>query len=520
MPSQRQLDGQSPKDAPGSRYTFFRVAPAGMYTFLRVPPAGRGTLIRVATKIGQLAQEVSRLNPWWRDPNWAATDPDLRDAAQTGLNHRSGVLDDLRPAGLYILRGPRRAGKTVTVKQSIEDLISESIPATSIVRLAVDGWSAKDLRTVAQNTALPPVPAGHHRTWMFDEVSAITGDWPQQIKWLRDNDPEFRDATVVLTGSNATALTDAAGTLAGRRGTAPRLDRALLPIGFRTFAHLVREDALPDVGPLNLSELRSPAARDAYHGCVAWLDELVETWETYILYGGFPTAVAAAASGQPLPDSFVDDLFNVIAGDAFKSSRLSVTTEMALLERLWSAMASPANLTSIGTDVGVTHDVVARHVGYLRDSYLLWNCPQKSNKHWLALARAQDKIYAIDPLIARLSHLRNPARADIDPTVLTEMQIGMAVRRNVAAANPTALNDDFLFHMRTPARKEIDFVAHGLAGTAIESKYSEGGSWHAESATINASEWAGLLCTRNVLDTNASDAWAVPAGILAYLIDT
>lgn len=171
-------------------------------------------------------------------------------------------------------------------------------------------------------------------------------------------------------------------------------------------------------------------------------------------------------------------MFNVITGDAFRNSKPSVTTEMALLERLWSAMASPANLSNVANDIGVSHDVVVRHVGYLGDSYLSWRCAQRADNAWLPRERAQDKIYAIDPLVARLAHLRNPERADIDPTVLTEMQIGMAIRRSVIRANPIALNDDFLFHARTPARKEIDFVSRELADVAIEGKYIEDGGWH------------------------------------------
>jgi uncharacterized protein len=69
--------------------------------------------------------------------------------------------------------------------------------------------------------------------------------------------------------------------------------------------------------------------------------------------------------------------------------------------------------------------------------------------------------------------VRNPERADTDPTVLTEMQIGMAIRRSIIRTIPIALNDNFPFHARTPARKEIDFMAHQLAGTAIEGKYVE-----------------------------------------------
>jgi hypothetical protein len=66
------------------------------------------------------------------------------------------------------------------------------------------------------------------------------------------------------------------------------------------------------------------------------------------------------------------------------------------------------------------------------------------------------------------------------------MQIGMCIRRAIIARNPPALNDDFLFHVRTPSRKVIDFVACDLVGTAIEGKYCEDGRWHAKAATVNA----------------------------------
>jgi uncharacterized protein len=173
-----------------------------------------------------------------------------------------------------------------------------------------------------------------------------------------------------------------------------------------------------------------------------------------------------------------------------------------------------------GQDIGVTHDVVSRHVGYLRDAFLLWHCPQRAEHHWLPRERTQDKLYAVDPVIARLAHLRNPARSEIDPTVLTEMQIGMALRRRVLSVHPTAANDQFLFHARTPSRKEIDFVAEDMVDVAIEAKYCEDGNWHGDAATVNASQWHGILATRNVLDTTTDRAWAVPTGILAYLLDT
>lgn len=474
----------------------------------------------MATKLRQLTQEVAAQNPWWRDPHgWAVNDPDLREANASGLNYHARALEDISPGCLYLLRGPRRAGKTVAIKELVVDLLASGVPAGAVNRVAVDGWRAADLRTITQNMALPRVAPDQPRYWLLDEVTSVSGDWPAQIKWLRDNDDDFRRATVVLTGSNASGLTDAAGALAGRRGKVANLDRTLLPMGFRSFVRELMDDA-PDIGPVPLGALRSPEARDAYQDLLPWLHSLVMLWEQYLNYGGYPVAVAAAKAGQPVPSGFLEDLFNIIANDAFRNSRLAAATEMALLERLWGTISSFANLTNIGQDLDVGHEVVSRHIAYLRDAYLLWQCPQKDERSWTAKDRAQDKIYAVDPLVARLAHLRNASRNDIDPTQLAEMQLGNAVRRRVVSDHPAYLTDDFVFHVRTPSRKEIDFVSERLGGVAIEGKYTEG-AWRSEAATVNASEWDGILATRNVLDTaDKTGGWAVPAGILAYLLDT
>lgn len=474
----------------------------------------------MGTRIGQAAQELARTNQWWRTATWAESDRDLQAARESGLGYRPACLDALQSGGLYLLRGPRRVGKTVSVKLAIHELITGGVAPQAVIRIAADGWTANDLRTAVQNIALPPLPPDSHRWWFIDEVTATVGDWATQVKWLRDNDPAFGDATVVLTGSNAEGLTAAAGVLAGRRGRVSRTDRTLLPMGFRTFCSLLRPE-LADLPQLGLHQLRTGDGRDAYHATLPWLDDLVQMWELYLTYGGFPPSAAAARAGRPIPDWFVEDLFSVIQRDAFAGSRLGESQTGALVSRFWQSMTSPVSLNKIGAELGLTQEVVVRHLRYLRDAHLLWDCPQKSHQAFLPRERAQRKVYAIDPLVARLAHLRNPERPDIDPTQLAEMQIGMALRRAVLAAGRPWNADEPLYYQRTPARKEIDFVGESLAGAAVEGKYVETGRWRRDAATLEASPWRGILTTRNVLDCSHDDgAWAVPAGIIAALVDT
>lgn len=471
------------------------------------------------TKVGALQQSLATLNPWWQSATWETTDSNLRDARRSGLGYAARPLEDLEQGGLYVLRGPRRVGKTVATKQTIARLIRDGTPPLSIVRLAADGMSASDIRTVVQNIPLPG-PQDAPRWWFIDEVTGATGEWAKAIKWLRDNIPAFGDGTVVLTGSQAEKLTEAKGSWPGRRGALDDTDRTLLPIGFRTWVNLVYGEAPTSLPRLSLDGLRTAQARDAYREAGLWLNVLAPAWELYLRYGGFPVAAAAAKQGQPIPRWFLKDVFDVIYKDIFADSRMDETSAAHLVERVWEGIGSPLNLSTIAQEIGERPDTVGRHVGYLKNGYLAWGCPQRREDRWTALAGAQAKVYPIDPLIAQLAHLRNGNRQAVDTTLLSELMIGAAIRRAAVAEGHEWEADALLFHWRTPTRNEIDFVAELLGGVAVEGKYVEDGGWRGEALTVEASEWQGILATRNVLDVSSdAGAWAVPCGVFAYLVD-
>ena len=470
-------------------------------------------------KQGEIQQMLAATNRWWRDPaGWARQDPDLREASAAPFTYSAGVLDDLAPGGLYVLRGPRRVGKSVELKRTIERLLrprrGPAVDPRRVLHASVDGWRAADLgRLVAAANQLTP-PAGH-RHWFIDEITSIADGWPDRIKWLRDSDERFRQDTVVLTGSSAGDLTAAVKALAGRRGPANAPDRFLLPMGFRAFAERLDsrpEGAVPNVDPLPIADLTPPHLTDAALALVPWLDWLVAAWQTYLHVGGFPAALAGYLREREVPPQFLRSLSDVIHGDAFRRADWSRPQTTALLERITQGLCSPVNHTAMADDLALPQPTIRRRLEALRDAFVLWPCHQESRLR--PKLNARPKVYFLDPAYAALSPVRP------DDSQLAEQQLGVALLRSCERIQPgsyPAFTD--VLHHRSNTRREIDFVGPHFGGIALESKFVDG-RWKRDAQTLAASKWRGIVATRSELDLGASsNAIAIPAAMLAWLVD-
>ena len=484
-------------------------------------------------------REILAHTSWWAEPRtWILRDPDLRRAREAPFEYTAGVLEDLTPGGLYLLRGPRRVGKSVEVKKKIRKLIDTGEDPRRIIHIAADQLTASDLRRVV-NAARDLLPDGERRFWFIDEITAITDGWPPAIKWLRDNDGRFARDTVVLTGSSAAKLSEAVKALAGRRGHAVNSDRVLLPMSFRDFA-AARADAAPDrAGGRPPGELEPFAVADLTHSTLAeavrvlapWIPQLVDAWETYLSVGGFPQAIAVheTESGTPggaFSSAFSADfnigrrqalkqsLLDVIHGESFRKAAWSLTQTGAFVQRLSRGIASPTNCLDIATDIGTSAKTVRRRIDALRESFVVWPCHREHNLR--PALRSQEKTYFTDPIYSRLSP-HAPRSNDFGP--MSEQQLGMALVRSFARNDPGGyLNFEAVLHHRTPTRKEIDFVGPGFGGIAIESKYVDGERWRRATRTMRASRWRGIVATRRALDLGDPEVMALPTAVLAWLI--
>ncbi len=466
-------------------------------------------------KAGDIQLSLAESNRWWRSSNWQDADPDLRRARQAPFTYRSGCLSNLAVGGLYILRGPRRVGKSTEIKYAIADLIAGGVPPRNIIHAAVDGWRSGDLRTLinsARTTFLAGVTGP--RYWFIDEISSVIGDWPNVIKSLRDNNADFADDTVVLTGSSAAQLHEVRKAFAGRRGQAERSDRVMLPMSFTDFARLALAD-LPDIIAVPPADLAAADLRTRVGDLLPFLNDLLGLWEAYLRVGGFPQAVTGWRTTGDVEPAFLQAMWDVVYGGAINTARFSAPQTLTMLSALATNLCSPLNVSDLARDVDAAFSTVKTRLNDLAETFLLWPCHREQGL--LPKLNAQAKWYFSDPVIARLAAARGHGH-EPDLTQLSEQQIGIALLRAVDATTVGSVDEySSLLYYRNATGAEIDFVGRALGKTAVESKYSDDDRWGRTRQTFLAAPWHGIVASRSA--TNWDNGMSVmPAAIFALLI--
>lgn len=467
---------------------------------------------------GQLRRLLTDRSTWWRGDGWELDDPDLREAADAPFLYEPVPLAGLRSRGLYMLRGPRRVGKSVEVKRAISTVIAEGANPRLVFFCSCDGLTAQDLRRLIAVGQRDTATLDGERYWFLDEVTAVSG-WADAIKGLRDGDPAFRRSCVVLSGSSARDLREATKALAGRRGDVANSDRLLLPMGFRSYCHSIGGFDRLSEASLRPRDLLTAAGEEAVSELSPFFSDLDHAWQTYLRVGGFPRAVSDFVNSADVSDGFVQALWDVIAGDAFQTTGMSDGEVAAFMERLAVGLASPVNASAVARDVGLSdnHRVNDR-IDSLGFALMAWRCHQV--RDGLPNLRAQEKVYFIDPLIAHLPHRRDERRHDPDDSILSEQQLGLLLLRAAGEQGlATLLEASTVMYERASSSAEIDFVGPSL-GIGFEGKYVDG-PWRRSASTLR-SRGGGVVATRSVIDLSdrrqANAVWAVPAGILGWLL--
>lgn len=227
---------------------------------------------------------------------------------------------------------------------------------------------------------------------------------------------------------------------------------------------------------------------------------------------------AQVAHGE-VSAGFVNDLWDVVCGDALRRRSFNATQSLALVLAIGKSLSSFTSMSNVGRELGVDHTTAARRVRDLIDNYLVWPCHQRG-AHGFPKLGAQSKHYFIDPLFARLAHLRVDRLPEPDTSAISEQQIGLHLMRSTIQGDPGAYAEfSSVMCARNASRKEVDFVGPTLGGLGFEAKYSDNGL-ERDSATLRSiCDEQGVMASRSLIGkAKRGNVLFIPASFVAYLL--
>lgn len=245
------------------------------------------------------AENLQQMNPHWRGEPGPQVPTFRRTLFEQVLRLlRSGLAPGV------VLRGPRRVGKTVLLRQIIARLLGEGVDPRRILYVAFDelpsltGIEEVVLRVsrwfefkILERTFNTAAAAGEPAFLLLDEVQNLQ-DWAPQLKHLVDN----HNVRVLVTGSSSLRIDAGKDSIAGRVQTL-----TLGPLGLREIAELRDGTTTPPhwidngMGELTTAEFWLDGIAHAHRDRLA----RQSAFRHYSERGGYPIAQERADASWP-----------------------------------------------------------------------------------------------------------------------------------------------------------------------------------------------------------------------------
>jgi hypothetical protein len=364
------------------------------------------------------------MNPWWRQQGEPLSPP-VR-ATPAAIVERRTVFGDLwrrvdrvTDRRALLLFGLRQVGKTVLLRQIVDQAIAGKFPPSRIVYVdfADPRASGVTLNDVVRACDLPP--RGPLPLYLLDEVHA-SPDWPAWLKKLVDG----KQARFVLADSAASLFRRGAVESALGRYDEVRIE----PLSFAEFCRLRPGD--PHASTLEAAQLT----------------------REYLIRGGFPEHIRNPQLTE-VHRRIRDDLTSVAIHRDLAS--LSPRTDLRGVSRLFDLIARSSGdafrVDRLARDLGVSRPTLTEWLHLLEQAHLVRRLARFSDSAWAA-AKGYEKIYAADPgIVAAYAVPGLPV--DADPAL--DRRVETAVMRHLQGA---ARRGGRIGYFRVRERVEADFA--------------------------------------------------------------
>jgi hypothetical protein len=464
--------------------------------------------------------DLNALNPWWTAPRWtAADDPHLSGVASARFDWDPRPFDaaDLASAAVFTLRGPRQSGKTTLTKRLIAERVAAGLGRrTCFLTLRVID-NADGIRAAIE-TVLRLWPAEEPASpWLFvlDELTFVKG-WANALAHLREFNPEFRRATVILTGSSAADLVASSDDMQGRRGRWHRpLDRLHMPMTFRDF--LAARSPRLDLGDqVRVDDLLTSDGRRTAQVLSLRGGEIDQYLGEYARCGGLPAPVTDSLIEGRLQLGTVMELWRGLSADVRRLDR-SEARLSKLISRTVVALGQPTNLTDVARDMDVSKPTATDYIDLLAKSFGLVVLHERDQKRQSGPSLTKTrKHYFGDPAFAAIPAAQG-GPTPTDPALVENLLLIALFRHVERNALESFAVPQNLFVWRSDRGREIDFVADTATGALpIESKYAQSPDGKDYESMTKAFGF-GVMASRQTVNIDR-EILTVPAGVLLAMI--
>lgn len=336
-----------------------------------------------------LAQIAAEMNPWWREPSerLAQGFPFRRDIHRELLRRVLNVAN--RRA--VVFAGPRQIGKTVLLRQLVDDLLDRDWPATNITYFDFSDYRLADTTDPGQLLRLPEIGASPKfpRVLLLDEISlAFHFDlWLKQLVDWAEERYHPAGLRIVATDSSASLLHRAT-----RDSGLGRWDQ--LPIGSLTFSEFLRMSSG--------AKLEAAEVLRTDPGLLG----------RYLAIGGFPKHILedpASTVRARLREEIID---GAVRRDL---ERLGEVDERAIRLFVWFVQESGSilNKDSRAADLNADARTVEKWLGWLQEMALLLGLEQQTGKKAAGRLRGKPKIFAADHGLVTAFAAAPPEASDV-----------------------------------------------------------------------------------------------------------
>lgn len=272
-------------------------------------------------------------------------DPHLKKLKKQLLVHRSYLLNKLprHQPGIYTVGGGRQVGKTTLMKQWMADLLKSGVAPERIVYFT--GELIDDQHSLVRliTETLEETPNTDLRYLLLDEITYIR-QWDKGIKYLADAGM-LENVVMVLTGSDLVIIKEARMRFPGRRGAADTVDFHLYPLSFFETVKLKSRFAPGDLDQL-INSGHEPAEQA--------IKKLYEEFDSYLIHGGFLTAINDMASHQCIPLHTFSTYSDWIRGDVLKRGKQEHYLR-EILDAIIRRYGSQVTWNALARDLSIDH---------------------------------------------------------------------------------------------------------------------------------------------------------------------